>query len=155
MIYSNKKMQRYLDEAPASLREHPLDWSFVKLGCGYFFNREINSNTRSVIDVYSKDESSDWAGLEYGVNKVHLTDEIDLPVDDVAQIGALLIRKLFSDFQRKFPDQRAIFWLSCDVESEFPSVVIGFYVKRPDALALLPEDNQLLDKFNEAILVIS
>lgn len=155
MIYSNKKMRKYLNEAKTSLSECQLDWSFVQLGGGYFFDREINSNTRSVIDAYIKDESGDWAGLEYGVNKVHLADEIDLPIDDVTGIGVLLVRKLSSNFQRKFPDQKAIFWLSCDAESEFPSVVIGFYIKRSGALALLPEDNQLLDEFNEAILVIS
>lgn len=155
MIFHNKKMKEHLGKARNSMVECPVKLNFFSLGGGYFFESEVNSSVRSVVDAYSRDEKADWAGFEYGVNKIHLTDVIDLPIDGLTEVGIQLVMKLSSNFKAEFPERDAIFWLSCNAEGDFPSVVIGFYVKRPDAAALLPEDNQLLDKFNEAILLVA
>lgn len=129
--------------------------AFVQLGSGFFFEREVRDNVKNVVESYSKDKDSDWAGFEYSTNKLHLEDEIHGSISDIASSGVLLVQRLADRFKTQFPDQKAVFWLGFDEFGIYPSVTMVFYVKREGMIPLLPEDDISLESFQNALLVVT
>ena len=154
MILFNRKMKKYLDMGINNNISELETLVFIRLGAGFFFDREVNENVRTVANVYSADPDCDWAGFEYGTNKLHLENEMQAPLSDVAAAGICLAQRLADRFKKQFPDSKAIFWLGCDEFGEYPSVTLGFYVKREGMTPLLPEDGFSLEKFSNAILIV-
>lgn len=155
MMVLNTKMNRYLHWVPKADVGDLADIEFVKLGNGYFFEREVNDNLRQVVALLSKDSESDWAGYEYSTNKIHLETEINASIPETAAAGIYLVQRLADKFKATFPNQNAIFWLGCDEFGEFPSVTLSFYVKREGMLPLLPENEPSLNLFANALMVVT
>jgi hypothetical protein len=154
MMLANKKMKIYLDQM-TSVKPPDFDnFKFLKLAEGYFFKNEVNENVKLVAEIYKSDSSSDWAGFEYGANKIHLEDLIEGSIQEVAVTGISLVKQLSNDFKSQFKNAHPIFWLGIDEFSEFPSVTLGFYVKRKGMAPILPEDEASLEGFSNAISIV-
>jgi hypothetical protein len=155
MILLNKKMRVYFDRSPIGSSNNLQDLAFIKVGQGFFFLREVNKNVMTVAEAYMTSKNADWAGLEYGTNKLHLEEEVQDSISEVTAMGVHLVQRLASQFKREFPDQPAVFWLGCDEFGEYPSVTLGFYIKREGMTPLLPEDETSLERFSNAILLVT
>jgi len=155
MILANKKMMHYLDNSAEAIPFELGGLTFKNIGGGYFFERVVSSNLRVVVNFYASELDFDWSGLEYSTNKIHLEDDIEAPISDVVIFGIALARHLVQSFKAIFPNESPVFWVGCDEFSEYPSVTLGFYVKRYGMLPLLPEDEASLESFQGAILILS
>jgi hypothetical protein len=154
MMLSNKAMKQYLGSIRTVDTENLENLSFLKLGDGFFFEIEVNENVRTVVDTYEKDPSSDWAGFEYSTNKLHLEDFIKGTIHDVTVAGIFLVTQLADRFRQHFTGVSAVFWLSSDAYSEFPSVTLSFYVEREGMVPLLPKNEIALNEFAHALLIV-
>ena len=153
-MFFNNKMKPYLDKV-VSINTTNLEYlAFAKLSDGYFFEREINENVKIVVEAYESNLSSDWAGFEYGTNKIHLEDFIEGSVQDITVLGISLVTQLADRFKKQFENLSPVFWLGSDEFADLPSVTLGFYVKREGMVPLLPEDQISLDKFANALLIV-
>lgn len=154
MIFFNNKMKAYLDiDSNRDVGELE-NLSFIQLGSGFFFDREVNENVKTVVKTYSANRDSDWAGFEFGTNKLHLEDELRASIPDVTAAGIYLTQRLADRFKTQFPDIKAVFWLGCDELGEYPSVTLSFYVRREGMLPLLPEDEAALNSFPTALMMV-
>jgi hypothetical protein len=153
-MLANKKMKVYLDRRSRLSSINLERLAFENIGDGFFFERSVSPNLKLVADTYAQDSGFDWPGLEYTTNKIHLEDEIQAAIPDVAFLGVDLARRLADQFKIQFPDRNAIFYVGCDEFGEYPSVTLSFYVKRDGMLPLLPEDETSLDAFDNAVLIL-
>ncbi len=151
----NKKMRVYLDRSLQVDLIEPEGLNFTNMARGYFFERVINPSLKVVVDTYAPDRDFDWPGFEYSANKIHLEDDFNAAIPVVANFGIGLVQRLANRFKIQFPSKNAVFCIGCDEFGEFPSVTLSFYVKRDGSLPLLPEDEASLEKFDNAILILS
>lgn len=155
MMLLNKKMRAYLDRSLEVDLIEPEGLNFIKMAHGYFFERVINPSLKVVVDTYAPNMGFDWLGFEYSANKIHLEDDFHTAIPVVANFGIGLAQRLANRFKIQFPSKSAVFCVGCDEFGEYPSVTLSFYMKRAGSLPLLPEDEASLEKFDNAILILS
>ena len=153
---SNKKMKEFIARVKKNQSpEVNLDLNFSRVGSGYFFTQCIHASVRRVAKIYKTDPSFDWARYEYTINKIHLTDRIEGSFEQMGLAGLHLVEAAAKKFSERYKNVSAIFWLSVNEFTEFPSICLSFYVIRKGDLPILPVDEDVLDRFMDAAVVIS
>ena len=124
MIISNEKMNKYCNGTSSLDLNAIKGFEFTKLGDGYFFVRMVDENVMKVARIYSISKDDDWAGFEYGTNKIHLEDELQGTISEITFASVKLVKFLFDRFKERFPAESPVFWLSCNEFTELATAPV-------------------------------